>query len=479
MASISEIYELKKTQLELDFVDIDVNKDIPLFIDSTLISKCNSEFTISCNDLLQDFFSYLIGLLKNNMDDRAKLICTKIGEVNETHLGLSKNKSRGRGIGQSGTLDIFEQLKNSKAIEYGFLENIEDLRIFIENIDRDKLSDLITNVIRIELLNYTIEQCNLNNIPLTKNVPSGYYWNKESHKWENMFIDRLVVNNQPILLVPKSIISFCDTYTPAKYRQHFILNFLQKENIENETSLVKIRKTTKEKFVTKKSIIKKEPIMDKKYILDFTIKHPEIFSDFKNKSKKTNYMKGELLNEINYEDVCKHMIESLRKIPTGTECASNYHNLMLGIYEFLSYPDLSNPRKEEKIHDGRKRIDIIFSNIAEEGYFAVISDKIKMTSPQIIIECKNYKNDPKNPELDQLIGRFSTRRGQIGILSCRKIDEYDKFINSCADTYLDEHGLILPITDEDIIKILECNELAHQEFLKILQEKTNLIISKV
>lgn len=107
MENISKIFDLKKTQLELDFVDIDINTDIPLFIDSTLISKCNSKFTILCNELLQDFFSYLIGLLKNNMEDKAKTICTKIGEVNETHLGLSKNKSNGKGIGQSGTSDIF------------------------------------------------------------------------------------------------------------------------------------------------------------------------------------------------------------------------------------------------------------------------------------------------------------------------------------------------------------------------------------
>ena len=173
MATISSIYNLNKTQLELDFVNIDIEKDIPLFIDSTLIAKCNSDFTVTCNELLQDFFSYLIGLLKNNMDNKARMICTRIGEVNETHLGLSKNKSRGKGIGQSGTLDIFTQLKNSKAIEYGVLENIEDLRIFIENIDRDKLSDLITNIIRIKLLelevyltlivcthgHYTINQC--------------------------------------------------------------------------------------------------------------------------------------------------------------------------------------------------------------------------------------------------------------------------------------------------------------------------------
>ena len=74
-------------------------------------------------------------------------------------------------------------------------------------------------------------------------------------------------------------------------------------------------------------------------------------------------MNAELLTEVNYEDVCNFMIEKLKSIPVGTDSASDYHNLMIGIYEFLTYPDLSNPRKEEKIHEGGKRIDIIFSSI--------------------------------------------------------------------------------------------------------------------
>lgn len=473
---LSQKLNLNKSQLELDFVDIDLNTDIPLFLDSTLIKKCNSGLSIAANNTLNDFFKYLIGLLKNNYEEQAQNICMPLGEVNETYLGLSKGKPKGRGIGKFGALAIFERIKNSEALKTGVLEDIEDLRIFVDKIDKDKISDMITNIIKYHLLKYTQDQCELYNIPLV-NAPSGYYWNENKHIWENNFLKRLIIDEKPILLVPKNIISYCNNYTPQQYKQHFILNFLQRENIENHTSLVKKRKND-ELYVTKKSIIEHEPKMDKKYFLDFTIKHPEIFENFKSIKDKTNILNEELNQSVNKREVCDYLISELNSIKVGNEHASKFHNLMLGIFELLGYPDLSNPIKENEIHEGRKRIDIVFSNTSQSGFFTVFIEKIKMSCPQLIIECKNYTDDLQNPELDQLAGRFSIRRGQIGIISCRSLENRTLFIKRCADTYSDGHGFIIPLTDDEIVKCLKSDD-PHDEFLSTLQLVSDEILRNV
>ena len=93
---------------------------------------------------------------------------------------------------------------------------------------------------------------------------------------------------------------------------------------------------------------------------------------------------------------------------------------------------------------------------SEHGFFTYVPEKVNIPCPLVFIECKNYSKDIKNPELDQMIGRFSTRRGRLGIISCRKLDDEKLFLARCADTFKDDNGLIIPITDKDIQRCLKC-----------------------
>lgn len=120
----------------------------------------------------------------------------------------------------------------------------------------------------------------------------------------------------------------------------------------------------------------------------------------------------------------------------------------------LFYPNLSSPKKEKEIHEGRKRIDIVFNNSAEKGFFYTTpSHNIALPCPFIFIECKNYTGEVKNPEIDQLSGRFSNRRGRIGILTCRKLE--NNFIKRCIDTFEDDRGLVIPLDDNDLKNALK------------------------
>lgn len=448
---ISKTFNLQKTQYELDFVDIDPNLDTPLFLDPYYISKCDFPFANTAHSSIRSYFEFLLALLRGNHIKQAEELFSHLGENNDICFGMSRGRPRGHGMGPEDATAIFNNLMQSRAIRTGIMEDIEDFRIFVPNVDKDKVSDMTANIIKIHLIEYTIEQCNLYGIPLLRNVPSGVYWDLTRKSWDNQYTQRLVINEKPILLVPKRIVSFTDKYTSSEYRQHFVLNFLQNENLRLQTSLVK-KYRSGEEYVTKKSISEKEDVIDKEYLARFTEQHPEVFADFKKQtSKKISSIEGAGLDNIDIYEVCTHLSNKLDTIPSGSADATNYHNLIVGILELLLYPSLSSPKKEVEIHSGRKRIDITFNNSAEKGFFFTLPNQNAMLPcPFVFIECKNYTGEVANPELDQLSGRFSNRRGRVGILTCRTLDENEAFIKRCADTYEDDRGLIIPITDEDL-----------------------------
>lgn len=459
---ISEKFNLNMSQNELDFVDIDISTDMQLFIDPYRISKLYGPFVDEINDTIRNYFSYLTELLSTKQYDEARKIFIHLGEVNETCLGFSSNQPRGAGLGNKNLSDIFEAMKNSVAVKNGILNSIEDIRVFVDGVDIDRISDMTTNIIRKSLINYTRNQCELYNIPLMNDIPSGFFWNPSKRQWEQEHMKMLVIDDKKYILVPKIIVTYGDKITSKDYFQHFVLNFFQSENIRKNTNLVQKRIGKKNKgtpFVTKKDIKEKQlgggetPFKpDKDWLAGFTKAHAGVFAKFKDESfskmKSVNFSENRI-------DIAIYLIESLKNIELGPKGANDYHNLMICILEFIFYPNLSNPKKETPINDNRKRIDITYNNTAEKGFFFELFEKYNISAYFIMAECKNYSVDISNPELDQLMGRFSNRRGRFGLSLSRKVDDYNKLIKRCSDILKDGNGLIIPIFDNDIINILE------------------------
>ena len=176
------------------------------------------------------------------------------------------------------------------------------------------------------------------------------------------------------------------------------------------------------------------------------------------KSKEADQGVDELL-------LADSLARALKAIPGGDTHANVYHTLMVGVLEFIFFPHLTLPRKEQPIHEGRKRIDITMQNGAREGVFWWLRTARKLPCAYVAIECKNYTREVTNPELDQLSGRFSPQRGKVGILCCRQFDDRPRFIQRCKDTLGDDRGLILPLDDERILDMLTLIQYGNRDEL--------------
>ena len=451
----SQAFALDKIQAELDFVNIELNGDTPLYVDPFALSIRKDDWSMRCTRHIVSFFQSALSAIHNEDEQLAHSILSNLSEPNETRLGKSEGQPRGRGVSGKQRLDLYEALADSEAAKTGVLSEIAECDLFIEGIGPDKISDITTNIIRGLLIEYTQSQCLLHGIA-TVEVPAGSVWDIELDSWTSLYAQLPVWNGTKILLVPKATVRFHMSLDSLEYYNHFVLNFLQAEHIRAGSSLVKVFKKSKQPYVTKKSLKKIHPF-SKEELYKFTKAHPEVLGIYKRLERSERKTQNDELDpEFNLSAFCDALSERLRAIPSGRANADAFHSLMIGAVEFLFYPSLIYPVKETPINDGRKRIDITYTNAAKEGFFYRLHTARQVASNMVMVECKNYTDDLGNPEVDQLVGRFSINRGQFGILIARTCADRNLMNARCKDVAQAGNGFVVTLFDEDIFEMLEC-----------------------
>ena len=402
----------------------------------------------------------------------------ELREPNETHLGLSLDKSQGRGLGELSAVDVWKALEKSEAVKSGLLEDLEDTILMVEGIAEDIISDMVTNIIRQPLINYTQGICKELGIPLQQGLNSGPMWEPEQKRWFSEFVELPFTNpGGKLLLVPKKIIRRKMEYDYYEYYQHFLLEFLQRYELSVNSELVQLLKNGK-KRVTKKSLVEKYG-HGKGVVVRETLDHPEILQQYRNAKNQSPKIP---LSHLEIADVIRdeppnwdELIKNVKNIEPGREQSSVFENAVEQLLTALFYPKLANPIIQHSIHDGRKRIDITYTNADTHGFFWWL--RTNYSAAHILVECKNYNGEVGNPELDQLAGRFSPSCGQVGLLVCRHFDNKELFITRCKDTALDQRGFIIPLDDEDLLVLV--NTIRTESFINsfgLLKERFNRLI---
>lgn len=123
MTTFGKHFGINKSQAELDFVDIDIDGDTPLYIDPYALTTREDEWSINCHSLVVSYFEEILMSIQNNDIRRGLILLTHLNEPEETRLGVSLTGNKGRGIGSSQAKDIFNALRNSKAAKSGLLED--------------------------------------------------------------------------------------------------------------------------------------------------------------------------------------------------------------------------------------------------------------------------------------------------------------------------------------------------------------------
>ncbi len=460
MTRVTDYYSLGMTQGGVDFVDVDVHTDVPVYIDPTAIRHQTGPWAEACVEALQSFFQALIDAIKAADKAAQQDLIYPLVEPNETHLGQSVGGSRGRSLGTRAKADeLIGSLSRSKAVASGFLVDLEDAALMVEGIDKDIISDITTCVIRRQLNTYTQKQCRMHGINMDDQM-SGPIWDVDSSKWVDDQVELPRANDDKLLLVPKSIVRAKLTVDKGRYYRGYLRPCFEDELLANpRAGLVKVLRDKRGR-VTGHKVIKgaldEELGTTKPAITENTQKHPEALADYR--AALSDEDKGPLPDDKLAERIgaevenLRDILAEMRAIAPGAGGATLYHRCVARLMSALFATSLGNEDTETPIHDGMKRLDITYDNVARTGFFRWVSQHYP--AAMVVVECKNYGHDAANPEFDQLAMRFSPDRGRLGMLACRSFQNKDRALKRAKAIAKDSNGYVLVLDDDDFDQLI-------------------------
>lgn len=326
----------------------------------------------------------------------------------------------------------------------------------VPGVDKDLLSDMTTQIIRGPLIEYTQQCCVQYGIKMEFQY-GGNIWNPDSLEWEEFYDVPLPrTSDGTLLLVPKSIVRHAPILDNTKYFSGYLAPYLEAEELRSQSQLVHLLKDGTAKVDKRDLRAKygdsKEDVVEQTLRLDR--KPLERYRKVAGQITAPPLVNEDIARTVGSAQV--DILDAYGKITAirpGPQGASLYHRAVADLLSAIFYPPLANFKIEDKIHDGRKRIDITCDNVATAGFFDWVNRGFHC--PIIPIECKNYQHDLANPELDQLSGRFSDQRGNLGLVVCRTFEDKALFLDRCRDTARDRRGYVIALDDQDLSTLAE------------------------
>lgn len=298
MSSIyfSQYYSIAIDKEQDDWFDPRMTLDTKLCIDPFLVFKSNHPYFKNAKQKFIDFFqaAYSLAADHSNHDVLIKHILSS-GEVKELCLGFSET-----GISRGGrdkdfstkvtrTLALLNQTRDSNP------EIFKAIEILTPGIGKDKISDAIANIIKRELIEYTMAVCDRH-----PEIETGYFpiknvdFNYKDEAWEDYFFHlprNPYATNTAVLLVPKAFLR-----TIQSISSHELGNYLIGRPNEELRSLLNnlLGKSIKENDKSIDNFRNKIKNGDKPAILKIVNKYPELVTEFlgyieKNEEKFTAY----------------------------------------------------------------------------------------------------------------------------------------------------------------------------------------------
>jgi hypothetical protein len=264
-----------------DWFDPRMSLDTNLCIDPFLVFKSNLPHFKDAKHKFMIFFeaAFIVASEVGTISSAYRQLTDHVllfPEVEEVCLGFSEKGTGGAGSGGDYSVKFTNALVSLANKGSQPPEHFEEIEIFTPGIGEDRISDATANIIKRELIEYTLRVCEKFNIPTKCFVIENVEFDYESKDWDDQCFDlpENPFNKKAVILVPKAFLRTL----PAISSKEFY-NYLKSQ--PNKEARAKLNYTIEKKIdAYKKSVIAE--IADQK---------PELVSEY------INYVKN---NEVKY-----------------------------------------------------------------------------------------------------------------------------------------------------------------------------------
>ena len=315
----------------------------------------------------------------------------------------------------------------------------------MDQISRDRISDLTCSFLKSFLIDYTMEQCRKYSIPL-KDVQIRNVYDQRRHTFDHTEKVALPVNpdtEEPILFVPKRWLRKAPWITSDDYTKGYFLEKVLKENEQCPT---------------------------KGEILLFNRNNYGIVQAYVREKERTQ---ADCHNDPLFQPLpilsAKRKFASIKKLPTGKNDNADrkYENLMCQLMASLMYPHLDFAAQQSRTDSGVSIRDLIFYNNRSVDF---LDDIYKLyDTRQIVMELKNVKAIERT-HINQLNRYLTSDFGRFGILITRSQLPNPMFRNT-IDLWSGQRRCIVALTDDDVELMVNVFESKQRRPIDVVNKK--------
>jgi hypothetical protein len=414
---LNDYYSLPFTQEEAGFAIPFLDDDIPLYVDPFLLWKSPSQQDQALHTSLVSSFNHFGDLAKTGKERKAVEALVRISECQEVGLGSARAK-KGKRIREVTAREILELFRKIPQIKQSGFEHIEEIQLFVDQIAKDRVSDLACSLLKSFLIDFTIDECTKHGIPTEDVTVEVFDYQAKAFKSEKVTLPANPTTKAPLLLVPKRWLRFSPW---INYDDYFSKACVKEGTIP--TDRVAVLQFNRQNYG-----------MVQTYVQQKELKQADCKNDPLFKPIAVTYAKRKL--------------DEIKKLPSGKgdNADKNYEDSVCQLLASLLYPQLDFADEQSRTDSGVLIRDLIFYNNRSFDFLRDIYDLYD--SRQIVMELKNVK-EMEREHVNQLNRYLKDEFGRFGVLVTRNPLPRHIFKNT-IDLWAGQRRCILALTDSDL-----------------------------